>query len=48
MKHTKKLSLTTVPVAKANVFDDIGNWFHDRGGDTSHDIGNWFHDLGQK
>ncbi len=48
MKHTKKLSLTTVPVAKANVFDDIGNWFHDRGGDSFDDIGNWFHDLGQK
>jgi hypothetical protein len=32
MKHFKKVTVVKTVVAKANVFDDIGNWFHDIGG----------------
>lgn len=33
MKHVKKVSAAKVLVSKANVFDAIGNWFHDIGSD---------------
>lgn len=33
MKYVKKVSAAKVLVSKANVFDDIGNWFHDIGSD---------------
>jgi hypothetical protein len=29
MKHIKKVTVVKTIVAKATVFDDIGNWFHD-------------------
>ena len=32
MKHVKKVTIKKVTVAKANVFQDIGNWFNDLGG----------------
>lgn len=37
MKHLQRVTSTKVSVAKANVFDDIGNWFHDIGGNDKKD-----------
>lgn len=37
MKHVKKVSVSKVIVAKADVWDDIGNWFHDVGSDDKKD-----------
>lgn len=49
MKHLNTLAKPKCAVAKASIFDDIGNWFHDQGGDGFlDDVGNWFHDFGQK
>lgn len=31
MKHIKKVTLIKTIVAKANIFDNIGNWFSDLG-----------------
>ncbi len=29
MKHLKRLTVIKTIVARANFFDDIGDWFHD-------------------
>ena len=31
MKHVKRVTIAKSLVAKANVFDDIGNWFSNLG-----------------
>jgi hypothetical protein len=31
MKHLKKVTVIRATVARANFFDDIGDWFHDLG-----------------
>ena len=37
MKHVKKVSVAKVLPAKADVWDDIGDWFHDISGDDKKD-----------
>lgn len=49
MKHMSGVSKVKVSVAKANIFDNLEDWFDDQGGDNLFDaIGDWFDDLGDK
>lgn len=49
MKHFNNLAKPKATVAKANIFDNLGDWFDDQGGNGFlEDIGDWFQDLGEK
>ena len=49
MKHLRSVAKLKVTVGKANIFDNLGDWFDDQGGNGFlEDIGDWFENFGEK